>query len=166
MRNVYDRNLDNLENAIQSLKSIQVEMTPEARSNLARRCAENTTGAWRSSLWGRLVGVLWVPAPQKGLAAALGMLLLACLAGVLIVEKPQSRAPGGAGDSKIQLVSLSPDASGRVTLEWRDGSQRTYTVLKSDNPRDFSRATAYSVRGTRWTDPNPGTSQVAFYRVE
>ena len=166
MRNVYDQNVDNLDNAIQSLKSIQVELTPEARSHLARHCAREASSTPRNTLWWRILTSLWAPAPQRGLAAALGVVLLAALVGVLVVERSSSRAPGQAGDSQIQLVSLRPDAAGRVTLEWRDGSQRTYTVLKSDNPRDFSRAAAYSVRGTRWTDPNPGTSQVAFYRVE
>jgi hypothetical protein len=166
MRNVDDQNLDNLDEAIQSLKSIQVELTPSARANLARQCAQQVSQMTRRGVWGRILHVFLIPVPQKGLAAAMGMVLLAVLAGVLVLEKPRSQAPGQTGDSKIQLVSLSPDASGRITLQWRDGSQRTYTVLKSDNPRDFSRAIAYSVRGNRWTDPNSEANQLAFYRVE
>ena len=166
MTQVREHQPDSLEDAIQSLKSIRVELTPGARASLARRCVQEAVQSGERSLWGRILEIMTIPTPQRGLAAALGTLLLAGVVGVLVLEKPGSDLPGRSGSSKIQLVSLSPDAAGRITLEWRDGSQRTYTVLKSDNPRDFSRATAYSVRGNRWTDPSSETNQLAFYRVE
>ena len=165
MDNMTEREVDNLEQAIQSLKSIDIAMTPSRRASLARLCARETAAA-RVAWWVRLQGFLAFQMPQRALATALGLVLLLGVSSVLVSRRPASPVPQPGSDPGIQLVSLSPDASGRVTLEWRDGSQRTYRVLKSDNPRDFSRAVSYRVRGNRWTDPNSTGSQVSFYRVE
>jgi hypothetical protein len=154
-----------LESAINSLKSMKIETSPEARSRLARRCVQEVSVA-PLSLTDRIRSIFWVFVPQRSLAVAFCMTLLLGVTAVLFSDKMAVKAPALPGDSPVQLVSLHPDASGSVTLEWRDGNQRTYRVLKSDNPRDFSKAASFRVRGNRWTDPASRGNQIAFYRVE
>ena len=84
----------------------------------------------------------------------------------MLSERSAVQSVNGEGESQVQLVSLRPDPSGHITLEWRDGSQRTYRILKSNNPRDFSKAASYSARGNRWTDPSPEGTGVTYYKVE
>jgi hypothetical protein len=74
--------------------------------------------------------------------------------------------PGPVAPDEVRLVSVQPAASGGVTLEWRDGNHRVYNVLKSTDPRDFSGAARYAVRGHRWTDTSPAPGEVVFYKVE
>jgi hypothetical protein len=156
---------ENLQNAINALKSMQIDLSPESRIRLARLCAERSAAS-PMSLWERIRAISWVLVPQRSLALAFGMTLLLGVSVVLVTSRPGAEAPVPQGTSQVQLVSLHPDASGRVTLEWRDGNQRTYRIFKSDNPRDFSKAASYRVRGNRWTDPAGGADQVAYYRVE
>src|SRR5262245_58821898 len=165
MQPMSEPNRDSLEQAIRSLKSLQVDLTDAARADLARRCASEIALA-RRSLWTRMRETLVYPFPQRSFAAALATLFLLVVTGVLVSQRPTPQGPEARGAATIQLVSLGSDAHGRVTLEWRDGSQRVYTVLRSNNPRDFSRAAVFSVRGNRWTDPNPDPGQVTYYRVE
>jgi len=160
------QDVDPLDGAIKSLKSIQIEMDRPTRSRLVRLCAERTASSSPGSILDRLLALLAFQVPQRAMAAALGLAVLFGVALVVVSVRSDSVSPRMAAQEKIHLVSLRPDASGRITLEWRDGSQRVYRVLKSDNPRDFSRAEQYSVRGNRWTDANSGADQVSFYRVE
>ena len=154
---------DLLEEAINSLKSMQIGMTTPSRAQLARRCAEAMASS-PSGFLGWLRGILVIQVPQKAMATALGLLVLFGITAVLVSERSAVQAPSAGHE--VQLVSLRPDASGRITLEWRDGSQRTYRILKSDNPRDFSKAASYRVRGNRWTDPSPEGAGVTYYKVE
>jgi hypothetical protein len=103
--------------------------------------------------------------PRTATLAAAGMVVVLGVAVTLVALREQARPVSGYA-SDVKLVSISPDSQGRVTLEWRDGSRQTYTVLKSNNPRDFSQAQSFSVRGTRWTDPSPEGGGVTYYRVE
>jgi hypothetical protein len=105
--------------------------------------------------------------PARPFAAALGLaVVLFSLTTVLVSVRQRPQAGRIEGEPQIRLVSLRPDTSGGVTLEWRDGDRRTYRVLKSDNPRDFSQAENFSVQGNRWTDPDKGAGGIAFYKVE
>jgi len=55
---------------------------------------------------------------------------------------------------------------GVVRLAWSDGRKESYTVYKSQDPRSFARGEAHRVQGNVWTDPDPASSQVIFYRIE
>jgi len=165
MNNKAEQEMENLEKSIQSLKSIEVELTPGARFNLARLCAQETVSS-RLRFWAGVGRFFAFQVPQRATAMALGMVLLLGLTSVLVSHKAVSPVVGPSPESRIKQVSINPDASGRMTLVWEDGSRSLYRVLKSDNPRDFSNAVSYSVRGNRWTDRNPGVGQVTFYRVE
>ena len=121
----------------------------------------------REAVQGNVQRIMYLHVPSVLTAyLAFGLILLLGLSAALLTSHPGIEAPAPESASQVQLVSLHPDASGRVTLEWRDGNQRTYRVFKSDNPRDFSKAASYRVRGNRWTDPTGGADQVAYYRVE
>jgi hypothetical protein len=156
---------NSLQNAINSLKSMQIDLSPESRIRLARLCAQQSAAA-RLGLWERIRTISWVLVPQRSVALAFGITLVLGVTAVLFNSRFGVEAPAPPGSSEVQLVSIHPDADGRVTLEWRDGNQRTYRIFKSDNPRDFSKAASYRVRGHRWTDPNGGGDEVAYYRVE
>lgn len=156
---------DPLNPAIDSLKSLKIEMTGPARRALAARCLEAAQATSPMSFVERVRRVLGMEIPRTATLAAAGMVVVLGVAVTLVALREQAR-PASSYASDVKLVSISPDSQGRVTLEWRDGSRQTYTVLKSNNPRDFSQAQSYSVRGTRWTDPSPEPGGVTYYRVE
>jgi len=156
---------DPLSPAINSLKSLKIEMTGAARRALAARCLEAAQSSAPISLVERIRRVLGMEIPRTATLAAAGMLVVLGVAVTLVALREQGR-PAASYASDVKLLSISPDSQGRVTLEWRDGSRQTYTVLKSSNPRDFSRGQSYTVRGTRWTDPSPEPGGVTYYRVE
>lgn len=156
-----DRDLDH---AIATLKSIRVEWDAASRHRLARQCAENLTRRPPRFLE-RLGSLYTLFVPTGSLAVAMGTLVVLAAVSLSVTGRhavPVQPAPAHA----VQLVSIKSGPAGRVTLEWRDGSQATYRVLKSDNPRDFSKAASFKVRGNRWTDPSGEVGRVVYYRVE
>jgi hypothetical protein len=154
-----------LDESINSLKSIQIGMSAAARTQLARRCVQEASSS-HAGLLGWLRGTFAIPVPQAAMATAFGLLVLFGITAVMLSERSAVQTVNVERESQVQLVSLRPDASGHVTLEWRDGSQRTYRILKSNNPRDFSKAASFRVRGNRWTDPSPEGSGITYYKVE
>jgi len=154
-----------LDESINSLRSIQIGMSASSRTQLARHCAQVATSS-RSGFLGWVRGVFAIPVPQAAMATAFGLLVLFGVTAVMLSERSAVQPVNAGRESQVQLVSLRPDASGHITLEWRDGSQRTYRILKSNNPRDFSKAASYSVRGNRWTDPSPEGTGITYYKVE
>jgi hypothetical protein len=96
--------------------------------------------------------------PRTATLAAAGMLVVLGVAVTLVALREQARPVSGYA-SDVKLVSISPDSQGRVTLEWRDGSRQTYTVLKSSNPRDFSRGQSYTVAGRGGPTPAPSRGE-------
>ncbi len=151
-----------MDRAIRSLKSLEVGMTDAARRHLALRCRETRPSRW-AALAFRLSGL-----PAFRLPVAVGAMAVVLAVGVtaLMIAHQSPSDVASYGGSTVRLVKVVPAAEGAVTLEWRDGSQRTYTVLKSTNPRDFRGAETHAVRGTRWTDTAPSQGQVVYYRVE
>jgi len=151
-----------LDPAIESLKSLRIGMTDASRRRLALRCRQVRPSAW-DALLPRLEGLRILPVP---VAAGAMALFVAVFLVALVADRQAPTDFRGYGDSPVRLVSVVPAGPDGVTLEWKDGPGRTYTVRKSTDPRDFSRAESYKVRGTRWTDPAPSTGQVIYYRVE
>jgi len=108
----------------------------------------------------------WMAFSGKGLRS--GAMAVAAAALFALVAVPFALRNGGNGTpgheiTEIDVVS-TPD--GQVTLAWTNGSQDSYTVYKSGNPRDFRDGEAHVVLGTVWTDTSPAPGQVVFYRVE
>ena len=101
----------------------------------------------------------FLPRPALALAAA-GLVAVLSLP---FVGRDARRPVALAEDSpRIQVMAKD----GVVRLAWTDGQKASYTVLKSSNPRDFSRGEAHVVRGNVWTDTHPSTSPVVFYSIE
>jgi hypothetical protein len=140
-------------------------MSTAHRTQLARRCAQ-VAAASPSGLLGWVRGIFAIPVPQAAMATAFGLLVLFGVTAVMLSERSAVQPVNAGRETQVQLVSLRPDASGHITLEWQDGSQRTYRILKSNNPRDFSKAASYRVRGNRWTDPSPEGTGIIYYKVE
>jgi len=155
-----------LDQAITSLKSIQVTIPAQLRTRWAREASRTSAGRGGVLAW--VKGFLVLSVPRPAMATALGLLALAGFSAVLFSQRASLRETSLSGSGpQIQYISMTPDATGRITLEWRDGNQRTYRVMKSHDPRDFSRAAVYQVRGNRWTDPSPdGRGGVTYYKVE
>jgi hypothetical protein len=155
--------------AIESLKSLRIGMTDASRRHLALRCRQVRPSAW-GALMPRLGGLRFLPVPVPVAAGAMALLLAASLTVLMVGHQAPSDVKGygetGYGETPVRLVNVVPAGAGGVTLEWRDGPKRTYTVLKSTDPRNFSGAETYAVKGTRWTDPSPSPGQVVYYRVE
>ena len=161
---MHDQENDSLHVAVNSLKHLRIEMTEASRRHLVSRCAQEPAISKSRLLLLRIQD--YFSAPQRTLAISMSLVILLGGTALLFSLRTDYRGTPPIGGSQVQLVSLRPDASGRVTLEWKDGSQRTYRVLKSHNPRDFSRADSYEVRGNRWTDRDLGVGRVTYYRVE
>jgi len=151
-----------LDPAIESLKSLRIGMTGASRRRLALRCRQVRPSAW-ATLVPRLEGLRLLPVRVAAGAVAL---FLAVFLATLMADRQAPTDVRDQGRTVVRLVSVVPAGPGGVTLEWRDGPRRTYTVLKSTDPRNFSGAESYAVRGTRWTDPAPSAGQVVYYRVE
>lgn len=151
-----------LDAAIESLKSLRIGMTGASRRRLALKCRQVRPPAWGALLsW--LEGLRLLPVR---VAAGAMALFLAVFLATLVADRQAPTDVREHGRTTVRLVSVVPAGPGGVTLEWRDGPRRTYKVLKSTDPRNFSGAESYAVKGTRWTDPAPSAGQVVYYRVE
>jgi hypothetical protein len=152
--------------AVNSLKNIDIQFSPGARRRLALECRRNIERGTVSDWGNRLRSFLLFQVPRRATAAALGLSVVVGISSLFLSERQDWDILRGAHRSEVSLVSIHPVRQGGVLLEWRDGTQDRFWVLKSSNPRDFSKAERYSVVGTRWMDLDPGKGQVTYYRVE
>jgi hypothetical protein len=152
---------DELNNSINSLKSIRIGLTEASRDRLARRCRESAS---RDSRLFRFLAPLRV----ARLSFATATLALVIASGIAFLTLNHSTNPdeAGYGGAPARLVRVTPATAGGVTLEWQDGNQQTHRVQKTTDPRNFASAKTYAVRGTRWTDSEPARGQVVYYRVQ
>jgi len=97
---------------------------------------------------------------RNALAAA------AVLVGVVLALPALFHSSSGVrpGEEVSQVVVVADH--GVVRLAWSDGRKESYTVYKSQDPRQAGTRRAYVVRGNAWTDRDPDTSPVVFYRIE
>jgi len=157
---------EQLNRAFSSLKNVDIQLSPGARRRLALECRRNMERGKFSNLGAGLRSFLLFQLPRRATAAALGLAVVAGISSLFLSERQDWDILRGARESQISLVNIQPVRQGGVLLEWRDGTQEQFWVLKSSNPRDFSKAERYSVVGTRWMDLDPGKGQVTYYRVE
>ena len=149
--NLSDTDLDR---AIDSLKGLRIGMTDASRHHLAMMCRQPRPRFWEALLPG---------------FETLRLHRLPVAAGAMAFLLVGDRVPSGTtgyGNDPVRLVNVVPAGPEGVTLEWRDGPRRTYTVLKSTDPRNFRGAESYAVKGNRWTDSAPAAGEVVYYRVE
>lgn len=100
--------------------------------------------------------------PRAGLASAASALLVMALVALPVVL--QRRAVPHP-EERVTAIQILAD-SGLVKLAWSDGEKESYTVYKGTDPRTISHGEAHVVNGTVWTDPDPWSAPVVFYRVE
>ena len=151
-----------LQEAINSLKSMRIGLSEAARGRLARRCRDA-----RGSRVPTIIRFLTsFQASRVSFATATLALVLASGVVLLSLNHPTTSDEKSYSNTSVRLVSVTPASSGGVTLVWQDGDHKTYRVQKSTNPRTFDQAESYAVRGTRWTDSEPAPGQVVYYRVQ
>ena len=130
-------------------------MDPGVRRRVALKAAEATKG-----LRGWLHPLPAEAYPRPGMFAAAAAVVVALA--LLPITLRHQGGPGDQGVTKIEVVA----SQGVVRLAWSDGNKTTYTVYKSQDPRSFARGEAHRVQGNVWTDSDPASSQVIFYRIE
>jgi anti-sigma factor RsiW len=127
----------------------------------ARICREAAERAQRRRLpWSLRLPIL-ASTPRLSLVGT-AVALLAALTILPLVQR--ERAHSGR-DSEIRAIRVVAEG-GIVRLAWSDGKKVSYTIRKSDNPRGLPEGEAHVVKGNVWTDANPESSPVVFYRVE
>ncbi|HEV8337331.1 MAG TPA: hypothetical protein VGR67_13015 [Candidatus Polarisedimenticolia bacterium] len=151
-----------LVNAINSLKSIRIDLDEAARSRLVRRCRD-TRG---SRGWTLASFLASLQTSRVSFATATLALVLASGVALLSLNHSTNSSETVYSNDPVHLMSVTQASSGGVTLEWQDGNHKTYRVQKTTNPRNFTAAETYAVRGTRWTDSEPARGQVVYYRVQ
>ena len=94
--------------------------------------------------------------------------LASAAAAVLALSVPLYHHSGTAPEPRSEEVAQVQVVAdhGVVHLAWTDGRKESYTIYKSQDPRGHARTRAFVVRGNAWTDNDPDTSPVVFYRVE
>lgn len=127
------------------------------RERIAVEAAENA----RAILSAFRVPLFATVTPGGGPIVALAAVLIALVALPLVLRNGGTAFREEPG-LEIEVVA----EGGTVKLAWRDGERDSYTVFKSDNPRDFNRGEVYPVRGNVWIDTDPDSSTVVFYRIK
>ena len=146
--------------AARAVSRDDLRLHPATRARIVREASAHAVR--RPRFWGVPLAILQVPHRPAMFAAAAGLLVALATLPVLLHDRSGTAGRKGDGVTKIQVVS----ENGFVTLAWSNGHKNSYTVYKSSDPRDSSRAEAHTVRGNIWTDTEPDRSPVVFYRVE
>jgi len=150
-----------LDLAVNSLKNMKIELAGPSRRRIAALCRDSMARERRPALIRWATGRMTLLTPGR-MAAALA---LAVLGFVLFTALPH-RSAVKESEEPVRLVSVAATSTGGISLEWSDGNQRVYRVLKSTNPRSFARAESHAVMGHRWTDESPSVGSVVYYKVE
>lgn len=151
---------NDLDLAVNSLKSIKIGLTGAARRRIATVCREATAPA-RTPAPTRWLRGMVVLTPGR-MAAVLAVAVM----GFVLFTALSSRSALKESAAPIRLVSVKTTPSGGVSLQWSDGNQRVYKVLKSTSPRSFAGAETHAVLGNQWTDESPSVGSVVYYKVE
>jgi anti-sigma factor RsiW len=134
----------------------EYQLSPEVRNRIAVQAAEKVG----SAPWFFPIGLLYpVTRPRFVLAIAAA---LAVVLSLPVVTRLASRPKPG---EEVARVEVSAD-HGVVRLAWANGRRESYTVYKSHDPQGQSSRKAYVVRGNVWTDTEPDSSPVVFYRID
>jgi len=137
--------------------AFDLQMQPGVRRSIAVTAAAAVTGRRR-----------WIPRLfpaqplMRGLLTAAAAVML--LTGIQFSLRTRSGSeslpePGGAF---LEVAAVG----NQVQLAWSNGARESYRVFKSHDPRVFTEAEIFEARGNVWTDPDPGSSGIVFYRVE
>jgi anti-sigma factor RsiW len=109
----------------------------------------------------------WLPLPGFSLAAHPGLLAGAAAVLLALVALPVAMRYGSGPAHRAEVSSIEIRADGgMVRLAWSDGSRDAYKVYKSNDPRNFGHGEVHVVRGNVWTDRQPGSGPIVYYRIE
>lgn len=131
-------------------------------SGRRRRIAEEAARRQAQGRWGGVLSLFpMTPSLRLVGGAAAAAVLLA------VVALPIARQDAGLKNEVSPVTNIEVVRDGGVVrLAWHNGKRETYTVYKSNNPQEFSKAGAHKVSGNIWTDDAPESSEVVFYRIE
>ncbi len=136
----------------------EYRLADAVRARIAREAAERVARRpWSLPMFG--LGS-WSLAPRPGLLATFTAVVIALV--VLPIALRSGSKPAHEAAVQIRVVN----EGGAVRLAWSDGTKSSYTVYKSSDPRDAARAEVHHVKGNVWTDEDPGSSPIVFYRIE
>src|SRR5438034_9982681 len=105
---MHDQPDESLQVAVNSLKHLRIEMTEASRRHLVSRCAQVTPVSRSRLLLLRIQEFLSLAAPQRALAASMGLVVLLAGAALLFSGPPDFRAAPATGGCHARLVSLRP----------------------------------------------------------
>lgn len=111
--------------------------------------------------WGFPMPVFPLPV-RPGLLAAMAAIVVALI--VLPLAKRHGAGPVGR-PPEVSAIRVTTDGT-VVRLAWSDGSHDSYRVYKSSDARSLSGAEVHVVKGNVWTDRDPESSPIVFYRIE
>jgi anti-sigma factor RsiW len=107
----------------------------------------------------------FLPYPLQQLAQPRYVLAMAAavafVAGLSLYSNLGNRTVAAGEVAQVDVVA----DHGVVRLAWTDGRKESYTVRKSHDPRGRASDKEYVVRGNVWTDIEPDSSPVVFYRI-
>jgi anti-sigma factor RsiW len=136
----------------------EYRLPDSVRARIARGAAERVARRpWSLPAFG--LGSLSLPS-RPGLLATLTAAAIALV--VLPLALRIGSKPAHETAVQIQVVN----EGGAVRLAWSDGTKSSYTVYKTSDPRGVARAEVHRVKGNVWTDEDPGSSPIVFYRIE
>jgi hypothetical protein len=138
--------------------AVQFELPTGVRNRIALEAA----GRARRGVWVFPFPASLAFSGRPTLLAAAGALL----AGLLSLPILMRAVPGTPRHgTEVTRIDVMADA-GVVRLAWSDGKKSSYRVYKSPDPRDFSKGQVHLVRGNVWTDAEPGSARIVFYRID
>ena len=107
------------------------------------------------------------PVPVFSLSAHPGLLASAAAIVLTLIALPVTlrHGSGPSRTADVAVIDITVD-DGVVRLAWSDGSHDSYTVYKSTDPRTLEPSEVHVVRGNVWTDAEPESSAIVYYRIE
>jgi putative zinc finger protein len=142
-------------NTARNMPLSEYQLPVAVRNRIALEAAEGAT----RGLWGLPVPVLFF-SPRPGLLAAAAAVVLALVALPVTLR----HGSGPARQSEVSALDITVDG-GVTRLAWSNGSRDSYKVYKSTDPRVLEQSEVHIVRGSVWTDTEPESSAIVFYKI-
>ena len=143
--------------AAKQVTSIEIFVPESSRRRISLEAAARAS----RTPWG-LPMPMFSFSSHPGLLAGVAAVLLALVALPVAMRHGGSGLGGRAEVSTIEITSYD----GVVKLAWNDGSRDAYKVYKGSDPRNLGRGEVHVVKGNIWTDSQPGSSPIVFYKIE
>src|SRR5262245_28796930 len=103
---------ERLHRAVNSLKNIDIQLSPGARRRLALECRRSIERGTVSNWGTRLRSFLLFQVPRRATAAALGLSVVVGISSLFLSERQDWDLLHGAHRSEVSLVSIQPVRQG------------------------------------------------------